>query len=104
MYCTPGRVYVATEGINAQMAVPTNILDNFKTATTSSFPFLSNLFLNIDHLLTREEFLRTLPFKALHVRVRDQIVADGFDIVNPDDNEGMITRSINALLCDLMSL
>ena len=24
-----GRVYVATEGINAQMAIPTNVLSNF---------------------------------------------------------------------------
>ena len=28
--------------------------------------------------LTRAEFEETRPFKALHVRVRDQIVADGF--------------------------
>ena len=72
-----GRVYVAREGINAQMAIPTNVIGNFKMAT-KSLPIFESLKLNTDHLVSKEEFEATKPFKALHIRVRDQIVADGF--------------------------
>lgn len=78
-----GRVYVATEGINAQMAIPTNIMEQFKTATLMQFECFNNsLYLNIDHLLSRNDFEETRPFKSLHIRVREQIVADGFDSGN----------------------
>lgn len=36
------------------------------------------LYLNTDHLMTREDYEKSKPFKALHIRVRSQIVADGF--------------------------
>jgi UPF0176 protein len=70
-------VYVATEGVNAQMSVPTNVLENFKAAC-ESLPLFSGLYLNCDHQMTTKEFEESKPFKALHVRVREQIVADGF--------------------------
>jgi len=72
-----GRVYVATEGINAQMAIPTNVINNFQAATRSLEAF-SNLKLNTDHLVTTTDFEANKPFKALHIRVREQIVSDGF--------------------------
>lgn len=65
-------------GINAQMAVPSNVLENFKAAC-ETLPIFKDLYLNTDHKLSREEYEKTRPFKALHVRPRDQIVADGFD-------------------------
>ena len=71
-----GRIYVAAEGVNAQMAVPSNVLPNFKAAC-DQLGLLRDLYLNCDHTLSRAEFLASKPFKALHVRVRDQIVADG---------------------------
>ncbi|GAX24973.1 hypothetical protein FisN_2Lh249 [Fistulifera solaris] len=87
-----GRIYVAKEGINAQMSVPTNILDNFM-ACCQSIPELGSYMengINIDPIpLTREEFATAgtpaaggepaPPFTGLHVRVRRQIVADGLD-------------------------
>jgi predicted sulfurtransferase len=33
----------------------------------------------MDHELSREAFEENPPFKAMHIRVREQIVADGFD-------------------------
>ena len=72
-----GRVYVASEGVNAQMAIPTNVIINFEKAT-QTLPIFESLRLNTDHLVSAEEFTATRPFKALHVRVREQIVTDGF--------------------------
>lgn len=73
-----GRVYVATEGINAQMAVPSNVLPQFKLACESNH-LLSGILLNIDHQMSRSEFELSKPFKALHIRAREQIVADGWE-------------------------
>lgn len=92
-----GRVYVAEEGVNAQMSVPTNILPNFMECCRSIDElgaYMEND-INIDPVpLTREEFARAgapavgmdgtdstpaPPFKNLHIRVRKQVVADGLD-------------------------
>jgi predicted sulfurtransferase len=54
---------VATEGINAQMAVPSNALPYFSTATRS-LPMFSQLRINTDKEVSREEFMETKPFKA----------------------------------------
>jgi hypothetical protein len=86
-----GRVYVANEGVNAQMSVPTNVLENFMQccrSVTELGEYMENG-INIDPKpLTREEFVvagvpingkPAPPFRNLHVRVRSQIVADGLD-------------------------
>jgi len=85
-----GRVYVAKEGVNAQMSIPTNVLANFRQCCTQ-IPELGSYMengINIDPIpLTMEEFAVSgdmdgkpvPPFKNLHVRVRQQIVADGLD-------------------------
>jgi len=85
-----GRVYVAMEGVNAQMSVPTNVLNNFM-ACCMEIPQLGVHMengVNIDPLpLTMEEFAVAgdmdgkpkPPFKSLNIRVRGQIVADGLD-------------------------
>lgn len=73
-----GRVYVAKEGVNAQMSVATNVLDRF-IARTRSHPIFNNITINTDHALSREEFLEVRPFSGLHIREREQILADGFD-------------------------
>ena len=72
-----GRIYIATEGINAQMAVPSNVLSNFEKAC-QSYKLLSDVMLNTDHEITRQQYDENPPFKALHIRIRDQIVADGW--------------------------
>eukprot|EP01041_Mallomonas_annulata_P004593 gene4593-9127_t len=73
-----GRVYLAKEGVNAQMAIPTNILPNFHAAC-QTHALTAGLLLNTDHEMSTVEYDRTKPFSNLHIRIRDQIVADGFD-------------------------
>jgi len=88
-----GRVYVATEGTNAQMSIPTNVLQNFMECCESTEElgaYMENG-INIDPLpLSMEEFSRAgtqaeggavpqPPFRGLHIRVRGKIVADGLD-------------------------
>mmetsp|Transcript_17800 Transcript_17800/g.35697 ORF Transcript_17800/g.35697 Transcript_17800/m.35697 type:complete len:989 (-) Transcript_17800:127-3093(-) len=84
-----GRVYVAKEGVNAQMSVPTNVLSNFLQCCTvkpEEGGELSHVLgtymengINIDPIaVDMEEFQAKPAFKNLHIRVRSQIVADGF--------------------------
>lgn len=85
-----GRVYVANEGVNAQMAVPTNVLPNFLQCCTllpEQGGELSHVLgsymengINIDPIpVPMEEFRDNPAFRNLHIRVRSQIVADGFE-------------------------
>lgn len=71
-----GRIYVAHEGVNAQMAVPDNVLELF-CAATKRHGLLRDVPVNVDERLTREAYANATPFRALHVRPRAQIVADG---------------------------
>ena len=58
---------MAKEGVNAQMAVPQNVLKNFQAAC-ETLPLFKDLYLNTDHYMSAKEFQDSLPFKALHVR------------------------------------
>ncbi len=67
-----GRVYLAQEGINAQISVPTEKIDAFKNYLYSIEP-LNGLRLNIavdDN---------SKSFYVLDIKVRNKIVADGID-------------------------
>ncbi|MDA0177851.1 rhodanese-related sulfurtransferase [Mesoflavibacter profundi] len=75
-----GRIYVATEGINAQLSLPADNFENFKMHL-DSIDFLENVRLNIAVEQDNMSFLK------LKVKVRDKIVADGlndetFDVTN----------------------
>jgi UPF0176 protein len=75
-----GRIYVAHEGINAQLSIPADNFLGFKTHL-DSINFLENVRLNI--ALEHDNF----AFLKLKVKVRDKIVADGlnddtFDVTN----------------------
>lgn len=70
-----GRVYVASEGINAQISVPTENFEKFKDYLYS-IDFLNGIRLSA----AVEDDGKS--FRALHVRVRKKIVADGID--DPD--------------------
>ena len=62
-----GRVYVAKEGINGQMAVPSNVLDHFYAACRAQPVFSdpsSFFYFNTDHEMSAEEFDVLEPFKA----------------------------------------
>ena len=73
-----GRVYVSTEGVNAQMAVPLNVLENFRQAC-DSIPEIKGVDLNLDMAVSMAEFIECPPFNSLHVRPRQQLVSDGID-------------------------
>ena len=71
-----GRIYIAQEGINAQISVPEHNLETFKN-------YLKNI-----------EAFKAIPFKKaveegeafwkLHIKVKKQIVADGLSIDDYD--------------------
>lgn len=75
-----GRIYVAHEGINAQLSVPAVNFDAFKSHL-DTITFLKDVRLNI--AIEHDNF----AFLKLKVKVRDKIVADGlndatFDVTN----------------------
>lgn len=67
-----GRIYVAHEGINAQLSVPAKKFDVFKSFL-DSIDFLENVRLNIAREQDNKSFLK------LKVKVRHKIVADGLN-------------------------
>lgn len=67
-----GRIYVATEGINAQLSVPGDQFEVFKNHL-DSISFLENVRLNIAREQDNKSFLK------LKVKIRSKIVADGLD-------------------------
>jgi UPF0176 protein len=70
-----GRIYVATEGINAQISVPTHNLEVFKDFLYSYKP-LNGIRLNIAVNDNGKSFW------VLKIKVRDKIVADGIEDPN----------------------
>ena len=75
-----GRIYVAHEGVNAQLSVPAPKFDAFK-AHLDSIAFLKDVRLNIAIEQDNKSFLK------LKIKVRNKIVADGlnddtFDVTN----------------------
>jgi Predicted sulfurtransferase len=67
-----GRIYVATEGVNAQLSVPAPNFEYFKNHL-DSISFLNGIRLNI--ALEQDN----MSFLKLKVKVRSKIVADGLD-------------------------
>lgn len=67
-----GRIYVAHEGINAQLSVPAQNFEAFKNFL-DGICFLENVRLNIAIEQDAKSFLK------LKVKVRDKIVADGLN-------------------------
>lgn len=76
-----GRIYVASEGINAQISIPEKNKDVFKTYLYS-IPFLDGLRLNTAIQDDGKSFFK------LKILVRKKIVADGLD-----DNTFDVTNS-----------
>ncbi len=72
-----GRIYIATEGINAQISVPQSFFESLKSYLNSTEQ-LNNLRLNI----AVDDDGRS--FWVLKIKIRDKIVADG--ITDPSFN------------------
>ena len=75
-----GRIYVATEGINAQMSVPADNFEAFRD-TLEQYDFMKGIRLNVAVEQDNHSFLK------LTIKVRNKIVADGlndetFDVTN----------------------
>ncbi|MDU8884601.1 rhodanese-related sulfurtransferase [Yeosuana sp. MJ-SS3] len=75
-----GRIYVAHEGINAQLSLPADRFNEFKTHL-DSITFLKDIRLNIAREQDDKSFLK------LKIKVRHKILADGlndktFDVTN----------------------
>ncbi|WP_143884945.1 oxygen-dependent tRNA uridine(34) hydroxylase TrhO [Chryseobacterium binzhouense] len=75
-----GRIYVAHEGINAQMSIPADQFEAFR-ATLEEYDFMKGIRLNVAVEQDDHSFLK------LTIKVRNKIVADGlndetFDVTN----------------------
>ena len=79
-----GRIYVAKEGINAQLSLPAENFTEFKTHL-DTIPFLVNVRLNIAVEQDNKSFLK------LKIKVRNKIVADGLD----DDTFDVTNKGIH---------
>ena len=99
-----GRIYIAQEGINAQLSVPAVHFEAFKNHL-DSIAFLENVRLNI--AIEQDNF----SFLKLKVKVRHKIVADGlndasFDVTNigvhlDAENFNAILEDPNTVLIDM---
>lgn len=73
-----GRIYVAHEGINAQISVPASLLESFRQYLYSIGP-LNGIRLNlaIDDAHLNDSVGQGKSFWVLKVKIREKIVADG---------------------------
>lgn len=83
-----GRIYIATEGINAQISVPTHQFDAFKAVLFGAHPSLDQIRLNI----ALEDDGKS--FWVLRMKVRERIVADGID--DPTFNPANVGQYLKA--------
>jgi len=91
-----GRIYIASEGINAQLSLPANSMKGFR-AHLDGIPFLRGVRLNIAVEQDYKSFLK------LKIKVRPKIVADGiedpdFDVTRAGPHLG--ARAFNDLIGD----
>ena len=73
-----GRIYIAHEGINAQMSVPESNFDSFRETLYAAAPELNGIRLNVAVDDDGKSFW------VLRMKVRAKIVADGIDDPNFD--------------------
>ena len=89
-----GRIYIASEGLNAQISIPTSQLDTFKE-TIEQIDFLNQVRLNIAIDDDGKSFY------LLKIKVKEKIVADGLIDQDVDLTKGGI--HIDALTFNKMS-
>ncbi|MGV3346167.1 rhodanese-related sulfurtransferase [Enterobacteriaceae bacterium LUAb1] len=92
-----GRIYVAKEGINAQISVPESLYPVMKETLYHFHPALKNLRMNI----ALEDDGKS--FWVLRLKVRDRIVADGIEDKSFDASkvgEYLKAAEVNAMLDD----
>lgn len=92
-----GRIYVANEGINAQVSVPNSLFPQMKDSLHSLDPALKNLRMNIALDDNGKSFW------ALRLKVRERIVADGITDKTFDPSDTGIylqAEEVNKMLDD----
>ena len=72
-----GRIYIASEGINAQLSLPAKNVKSFEKSL-EDIKFLAGVRLNIAIEHDNHSFLK------LKIKLRNKIVADGLDTINID--------------------
>lgn len=100
---TKGRVYIAHEGINAQISIPNNLLETL-TETLYSYTYLNNVRLNV-------AIDDGKSFFKLTIKVKDKIVADGLNDATFDASDtgthldapefNKLTDDSNTILVDM---
>lgn len=75
-----GRIYVAHEGINAQMSVPADQFEAFRD-TLEAYDFMKGIRLNVAVEQDNHSFLK-LTIKVRHKIVADGLNDDSFDVTN----------------------
>ena len=93
-----GRIYVASEGINAQMSVPKENFTRFDEFLKSKAEFA-----DVPYKFAVEEFTDRPAFKKLIVKVKTKIVADGLDDTSFDvtkTGEYLTAKELNEYLDD----
>ena len=91
-----GRIYIASEGINAQLSLPSKNIDKLKDFI-DDITFLNKIRLNIAVEHDDESFLK------LKIKIRDKIVADGLKELDYDlekNGEHVNAEQFNSLLED----
>lgn len=83
-----GRIYVAHEGINAQVSVPAHLFEDFKASLYTADTALDGVRLNI----ALDDDGKS--FWVLKIKVRAKIVADGID--DPSFDPGKVGAYLNA--------
>ncbi|AKC32142.1 oxygen-dependent tRNA uridine(34) hydroxylase TrhO [Candidatus Pantoea carbekii] len=92
-----GRIYISSEGINAQISVPANLYESMRQILYTFDPALHNLRMNI----ALEDNGKS--FWVLRIKVRNRIVADGIDDKDFDpSNVGkyLSASEVNSMLDD----
>jgi len=99
-----GRIYIASEGINAQLSIPSQNFKKFKV-NLDDITFLKGIRLNV--AIEQDDF----SFLKLKVKIRKNIVADGlkensFDLTNTGIHVNAkefntLSESPNTLLVDM---
>ncbi|MGL9769839.1 MAG: rhodanese-related sulfurtransferase [Sodalis sp. (in: enterobacteria)] len=92
-----GRVYIATEGINAQISIPKSRFNAMRTALYAAHPQLNGLRMNV----ALDD--NSKSFWVLRMKIRSRIVADGIeDPTFRPENVGHYLKAeeVNALADD----
>ena len=82
-----GRVYLASEGINAQISIPENNITNFKTSI-STYKSFKNLYYKVAH----EE---GISFLKLTIKIKNEIVA--YKIADSEYDMNNVGKHLNFL-------